>query len=719
MLKKVIFSFLVLIFLSFLLINKTYGKENEYIFSLDDEVTYNDDYKKVEVVNNEISILIKENDFLVKINNEIIYIFDKYTSYFYTGNELYIVSKNTLYLVNIKLLSYTTLKLNIECYDLLVNEYIYLVGSSQNKPVILVLNKDKKLEKVKIYESNDNLDGGIFTNIILKDDMLFLIGIKDAYFNNDIFLNVGNRLDKKSFILLVDKSLKEKNIYHFNENNKFEEVVSYSISNTIDVILKSSACSYYYSFDNNLNLIDYLLIDNSYRKVSLVRTNKDKLFLVSEEDSNSLLLLLDDELVEIFAFDKELINYNVIDGGICFTIKEEFLKTYKYSEYHILKQEELILNRISYNLDDNSHFLVESFFEKLEFQIDNITPFYQDMISGEYQINYVSINKFGRNIYISTPLKVLDYVNIINGGIYNKNTKLMFFGRAYLNGNLINNGYTLKEEGKYELVIKNINGNELVYKFTVVDNYYKDNDSIQIPYDYIINKNEELEIELEVLRNKKTKEIIINSETTNNFNQIDNKLYVYFSSDIAGYKEVKIEKIIFEDNEELIIDKKYILLTRKNKPCFNIEIRNSSNYEFNIEIDDPDLSIIDLVFKNDVETHTYLKEGTFNINSSTCYIKYELGDGVIYEHELFKYIGDNISTLLEIDDDNNICLSLKTNKGSKEIIVNNENIYKKEKGDKNFIIFLVTIISSLIISILIIVILIIRKSKTNKLIKLK
>ena len=62
MLKKVIFSFLVLIFLSFLLINKTYGKENEYIFSLEDEITYNDDYKKVEVVN---------NDYIFGLNGEI------------------------------------------------------------------------------------------------------------------------------------------------------------------------------------------------------------------------------------------------------------------------------------------------------------------------------------------------------------------------------------------------------------------------------------------------------------------------------------------------------------------------------------------------------------------------------------------------------------------------------------------------------------------------
>ena len=47
---------------------------------------------------------------------------------------------------------------------------------------------------------------------------------------------------------------------------------------------------------------------------------------------------------------------------------------------------------------------------------------------GEYEANYVSKRENGTLITFKVPLIVHPYVNIKNDGIYNKGTRLYFFG---------------------------------------------------------------------------------------------------------------------------------------------------------------------------------------------------------------------------------------------------------------------------------------------------
>lgn len=717
--RSKILLFIIIIGILLITNDKCFGKENKYNFLLVDEIVYDKNYANVEIISESISILIDKNNFKVKVGKEEIKIEDEYKKHSYSNNELYILTKNRLYLINLELLSYNFFDINIDCNDILVNEYVYLVGSLENKPTIKILNKNCEEQKIKNYEGSGF---GTFTNIFLKEDNLYLIGIKDAHFSNDIFLNVGNQKDKKSFILSVDKTLKEKNIYHFNENRPYEEIVSYKVGESIDIILKSSKKSYYYSFNSNLELLDYLLVDENDNVIHLINSLKSKLFVFSNDKTTILKLLEENSFTNVFNIDKKLVNHKVMNGGLYLTFKEDVTKTIIYSEYHILKKEELFLSKLSYNLDEKKHFLVDSFFENLTFDIYEIKPFHQYMLSGEYEVTYISINKLGKEIYITTPLKVLDYTNIISGGIYNLNTKLMFFGNAYLDGKSINNGFVLKDEGYHELTLKDINGTEKKYNFYVVADYYKNNDNIKLPYDYIFEYGEYFEVEFEILKNKKVEKIFINDEEFSNYKQVDNKIRLFFSLDNWGYKEFVINKIIFDDEEIIILDKKYTLLMRKRKPEFNISINNEQGYLFHVDVNDPDLTIIDVVFKKEKETNTFLKNGSYNISNCICYIKYELGDGNIYEQEIFSYVGDSTICNLEVNYDEsikNINLLLDTNKNTKQIKVNNENIYKKEEGNKNHIIMLVTIVSSIIILITTFIILIARKKKGDKLIKLK
>lgn len=715
---KLIFFIITLMILLFP--SSVEASQNQYNFSLSYEETYSESYKKIEYINQDLAILINQDSFEIKIDKETLLIEDKYKNYSYINNELYILTINKLYLINLDLLSYSYTDIEMNCNDFLISDYIYIVGSAVDKPTIIILDKNYNKQKIKSYQGEGY---AAFTNVFIIDDTIVLLGEKDAYYNNDIFLNVGNKNDLKSFILTMDKTLKEKNIYHFNENRPIEKIVSYEFQTTIDIILQSSTKSYYYSFDLDLNLVDYFLLDSNANNLGLVKTNKEKLFIMSNEESFKILLLEENRLKEIFSLNKSLINYNQVDGGICFNINDNGIKTLIYSEYHILKKDDLVLSRLDYNLDSQDHFLVESFFENLNFSIDVITPYHQYMKSGNYEITYVALNHFNANIYITTKLKVLDYVNIINNGIYNVNTKLLFFGDAYLNNNTINNGYILKDPGEYELLIKNINQEELVYHFTVIDDYYKDNDNILLDYDYLVNILEPLKINLKISTNKKVKEILVNSEKVS-FEQDCDNIFVSLYFDTWGYKQINIEEILFEDDECIKINQKFIILVKKQMPIFNVCIDNENNYSFNIDISAPDLSILDLVFKNaEGEIKTFLKEQNLKLNDVDCYIQYELGEGIIYEEKIFCLVGNNVTchvfTKQNESNELNINVSFDNDNNIKEIRVLEQNLYKKEEGDNNFLIIFITIISSLIVLISFLIIIIIIKVRNRKLIKFK
>ena len=110
-----------------------------------------------------------------------------------------------------------------------------------------------------------------------------------------------------------------------------------------------------------------------------------------------------------------------------------------------------------------------------------------------------------------------------------------------------------------------------------------------------------------------------------------------------------------------------------------------------------------------------IDNNTYKIKTTTCIILYELGDGNIYEQEIFSYVGNDEECCFEFDgNEKTMSLTLKTNRHTKEINVNNENIYRKPKNNYNLLILIITIMSSLVIGLITLLVLLIRKQKINK-----
>ena len=180
-----------------------------------------------------------------------------------------------------------------------------------------------------------------------------------------------------------------------------------------------------------------------------------------------------------------------------------------------------------------------------------------------------------------------------------------------LNEENINNGHTLKDVGKYELILTNVNGISKIYRFEVVDNYYKDNDHYVLDTDYILNPNEEIIIEYELDDIYKVKYFIINGSEYYEFEQVNNKaLLKLYGSDKFNYEIKKIESIVLEEGD-INLDEEISILTKKTLPNINVfSNSNQSIYEIHVSYEDKEQTFVDLCFieSNKNIKKTYLKD---------------------------------------------------------------------------------------------------------------
>lgn len=673
--SKISIVFLCL-FVFVLNIKNVKAEEPKYCFNIEREISITEN---TIYISDNILISYNNDSMIIETSNGDLLINDKYEKYSYINDQLYIISPNSVYLVNLSLLSYYNINLEQTNSDVYIDDYIYVVGDYNNNPKITVLDYDLNILKEKVY---DGKGIGRFTKIIKDKGLLVGIIEKDAFYDSEYFYKVGNKDDYKSVILTLSNSLDIQDIYYFNEYETKEVVNSICIDDNINVVLKAGYKSYFYEFDYSLSLLTRRCIDVDNNQIYFINNIKNvDLFCINSLEQFKLAIIDKEKLKDIYVHIGNVNNFGLTEGGFYYTSEG---KIYVISEYHIDYINTLILDKITYDEKNMNHFKVTSFFEDLTFNLVSTNPFHQHMMSGEYIAKYVSKNKFGSNIFIETPLEVRDFVNIIDGGVYNINTKLFFFGSAFLNNKQINNGHTLDEAGDYELVIKDVNNNEKIYKFNVKDDYYKDNDNYVIEVDYIVQKNSDINVVLILEQNvEEVNKLIINDQEYFEYTLDNNTLSINIDgSNKWGYHELVINKIVV-DKQEISINKRFTILTKKDMPNINLYTDvNNDEYIINLDIVDKDLSIVDIYEENNI-----------------YYVSYELGDGILKKEYLFEIAGNNIDVTKEFDE-NKMCFKIKRNDNLEKIIINEKNIYKKINNSINQNIILVTIISSIIVLII-------------------
>lgn len=661
---------------------------DRYVFTKEQEIKTNGTGHYVSK-----SIYIDSLETLMNIvtSKGIIEINDKYQKHIYKEDTLYICSKNKIYIIDLNLLSFNTYETDLEIEDFTINEYIYLIGSKNKNPKIIVLSKEGDLLKEKEYSG----DGyGKFKYIKDTNNELIVILEKDAFFTNDEFLKVGSKNDIKSVVIKLSKTLEIIEIYYFNEYKEKEEVTSLLCDQTIKLMLYTQNEYFLYEFDFDLNLLKRQIIETKYDSYLVDNISGDDLILTKYTNGFDINLFNNDLNINVYHSDKCLVNFDVVDEGIVFSYSD-FISL--YSEYHIEKSETLILDKLYYDINSTNHFKVSSFFEILDFSQDYITPYHQHMMSGSYDATYVAKNKYGSNIYISTPVIIKDYVNIINKGIYKTGTKLFFFGKAYLNGEVINNGHSLSEEGEYELVLEDINKNKKVYSFKVVDDYYKDNDHFVMDVDYKVKKSDFIELNIETDNPSLVNTVIIDDLEYNDFIVTDNTIKVMIKpSDSFGYFTKTINSIKVDDYF-IPINKTFSYLVLKDIPTLDIKTTLvNDEYLIDIYYIDYNNSFVDIYF--DKQTKVF-------------YYTYELGDGILYKQEIAHVDDENVLYQV-IKDDSKITIKINA-KTINNLYINNEDVYIKDNNQINKIIFLFSISSTVIIAILLLITLIIKRIKTR------
>ena len=707
--NKIIISFVlvIIIFLNFNNVNAN-NDPNEYHFTLEDQIDLPKDKQGI-YINQETYLVYDNKSIDIYILSNKITLSDKYTCHDFYNNSLFICSSAKLYIVNLNLLSIKEFELGLKINDILVDEYIYLVGNTNNNPSILLLNLKGEFEKTIIYEG----DGYAQFESIHKIDenKLLLIGNKDAFFEHPEFSKVGNKGDIKSFIFVVDKALRKTDEYYFNEYTSNEAVISIGIDKNINIILQTEDSNYFYCLDKNLSLQNYFILEEGYQYY-YIPNRLEEILLIRKQVNQFDIGIYNNSFSSIFHISYQLINFELVDGGIALCFNNNISL---YSEYHITKKEPLVLSKLKYDVDATNHFQVASFFEELAINLDRFTPFHIYMVSGNYEAFYKAINTFGNEITITTDVIVKDFVNVIDGGIYNINTKLQFFGNATLNEENINNGHTLKDVGKYELILTNVNGISKIYRFEVVDNYYKDNDHYVLDTEYSLNPNEEIIIEYELDDIYKVKYFIINGSEYYEFEQVNNKVLLkLYGSDKFNYEIKKIESIVLEEGD-IKLDEEISILTKKTLPNINVfSNSNQSIYEIHISYEDKEQTFVDLCFieSNKNIKKTYLKDTSLVTSNANVVLQYELGDGLIQEENLFNIVGENVKTTVEFANEE-IIIKIYPNKSIRSINVNNKNIYVTNNDKLNLYILIISILSSIII-ILSTVITLIFKKKIRK-----
>ncbi len=617
------------------------------------------------ISNNNILLVTKEKWQIVK--NSVV-CFEKnseYLTHIISGNLLIVAAKTadvtTIYKVSLSsyqdnscLGAFSDVKAIIAD-----NNYFWLLGSKDNDGAIAKYDFNLNEYSVKQY-GGDGYE--CFNHAIIKDGNIYIAGTKDAHSDNGLFANVGSLGETKSFILQLDERDNITKIKYFNEQTPYEIITSFKCSaNSLFVLLETTTGVVLFTFDNELTCYEkqvitechiYDIVSESGYYLQLCEATPNKKLLVNGEE---LALAITGELVFLSFLDNVLYIY---------TQSGNYLTEYAIYEYHVNHFTDYLItkdNRYfveSENQNNTAYIEVASYLHKIDVYVEEITPFFDKQIAGEYEAQFAITINNNKQYLKKGQIIVEQDVNIIDEYIYPTGYMLKFYGYAMLDHTPIYSGYQLTTPGDYELVITDVNNNSITYHFKVVENYYASNCISQQFLDYYVNKNEEITLSINCTEPELVTKLVVNNEevlvpsskVTVKENEI---LFDYIASNQAGVTEILINGIYYGD-AFVGINTKYQVMVLKDVPSLTIQITDAANLAFKVVgIEDNDLAILDIettiteagrIIKT---ANSYLQNQTISLKDlklDTYYqikldLVYDLGDGNIKKVNFFNYEG--------------------------------------------------------------------------------
>lgn len=728
---------LIVVFSAFSIISKAESNITTYLNKI-----YNEPLIKY-IETKDIKVYVKETEILIKNNQKETIINEIYLDHIKCEDNIYIIVKNEfikLYKISSNINDIKSINIMYDkVNDLTIyKDSIILVGSINNNSVISKYDLELNEEDELIFTGEGYQE---FTHLLIVDEYIYVGGIKSAHSNNDFYLNVGNINDVKSFIFVLNSSFDIENYCYFNEGSSLEKIKSMNRYN--DGISIMFECDKLYLFEIDLDL-------KSCNKKEIKTKKLDEIYTGKKNNNTHLYIYQDsvitricyydynNNLCDLYSFEGEYIDYFVKDGvlNIYYIFDDKvFLK--EINEYHDIYITPLICDYYNYDEKRMSHFLVDSYLEDLVFEQYLITPYFSRNLCGEYISKYKAERLNKEYVYIETPLIVQPYVNVIDGGIYNKGMRLYFFGNGKLNGESIINGHELITTG--ENILEITDANNLVYKytFTVVEDYYNNDSIVNIKTDYIINKGEIVKLTINV--QKDVEDIIINNESYRNFRLVNDILEIEISPNESDkIHNYSLDKIIYVDGTVDYINKIFNVKVNKEDVLFNIsESLIDGSLNLDIDVIDKTKNIKDVYFEvyennelvENLSTFIKDKKGVFSSLTGEITLKIFVNTYTSKDILLFTYKGDfnkvldlNYDIIFSIEDGviKNINISTYLNNENmkhKEISLLGEvkeNLIEKYQVEKNNTVIYVSIVLSIVIIGVFIVLLIKRRNKEEQ-----
>lgn len=738
MIKKILIGLVIFICGIYFVIYNTdvLAKDDNKVFEEIEEAIYISEFNTCQIIDEDVYVLNGKTYFTKYdkvIDGTLISYFEKdqFLYMLYKQNYKYCIEKFSSLLGNSSYLYYNE-KLTKIIYH---NDLIYVIGNMNDDASLYIYDLD--LQQIsKYYYGGDAYE--TFNDIYFFNDCIYLVGLKNGISHNSDFANSGNASDLKTFIVKLDNDYKINNAFYINEQTKEETVVNvYFIKDKIYILLKDYNYKYYqYVLGLNLEIYEKYMVTNYVAANSLYLV---KSFNIENE---KIYLYIDNNNLYYGVFTNKLIYQSIlkndVDKVLYATIKEGKLIVYYKLNNQVYKQkismyleEEINEKVVHYNDNsyyDTSHFKVKSYFTPLDFEYNESNEISFNK-SGVYNAKYTAKISDDYSITITTPYRVLPFINVINEGIYNKGYKLEFSDNLYIDERRIYNGEALDTEGTYHLT--HITSTDTYhYTIYIISDYYKDFTSNTEFADVELLKGDKYVYNINLSSEKIVKKIIVNGKDFP-FKQVHNKIILVFDETLqVGVKSYSIDYIEFNDGSIYEISEEIRIKVIKELPKINIY---TENQKIIYDVFDIDKSITDIVVKyyngeTQVATDkTYLKDYQVGFLSSYSKVEvvmvYEDLRGTTYETLLFslsgrskkdtnlfelKFIFDNeVIDKIKIENINTSRLEL-TDASIKELSVTNE--LKIEKNTT----FIYIIIGSTTLFIVISVFIYISTKKTTK-----
>lgn len=723
---------------------------------------------KATVLEERVDDIIYDDDYLIYLKNELITVkrFGRLIMEInaFTGkvvsNDIYI------YLLVTSDNGYTIYQINREngnvhiqiLDDLVINdlafyqEQILLIGSLGDDAYLGTYDKNLKNVQSRIWGGTGYEE---FTHLKIMNEDIYVSCERDAHLQDSIFANIGSDGERKSLICKINSSLEIVKILYFNELMPNERVVSiHQYGKSLSVILYAGKY-FQYVINEDLEITNRYAFKGQYSRfvsIPIKMNNPHHFGYINYSDENMELVIYENnQLKEMIYQLQGCFIKAVVDQGevIIYYIEKNEIKKVTLSECHTEYLNSLVCTYYEYDETRTNHFLIASYFEDLLWELDEINPSFSRRINGEYEATYFATRANGNIYNITTPLIVEDYVNVFEGGIYRKGTSLLFHGNATLNGERIVNGTALNQEGENELIITNINNKQKTYHFTVVNDYYKENDHQNIKVDFEALCNEKILIQLNFNNQYVIQSVTVNQEVISDIVTIDGINYLELTSaDAAKLTYYEISEYTYLDQGN-VVTKPYqaslVIRTLKQQPEINIaessyEEENKNLTYINAQINDPDQSANNLrieLWQNGrlLKTeNTYLKNSNITL---TGYDKTKIFDVKVilecatspsahHDYLLFSYSGSYNNDTLDlgqitftIQDAKLSQIEMKFDftspnfKHEKIMLGQNDtiNLSNKYQTSKNYFWLILSIVLSVIIIVSFIAVIIIKKRR--------